>query len=158
MNNCGTGKMHGLALAKTICGERTKYERGIWFNSAKFIDIEYQTYGFVRQQTPRWRNQFLLGIARKPHLFQNGVSRNGRSIVGVNFFGIRSRHSIWENWIRENRTAEFAIENLKSANFDPEFYTKYEPEIRSAFYRQFPPRTPQSNKSGVLAALVAKLF
>ena len=42
-----TGRLQGLALAKTICGDRTQYDRGIWFNSAKFFDIEYQTYGFV---------------------------------------------------------------------------------------------------------------
>ena len=42
-----TGRMHGEAIAQTICGKRTKYERGVWFNSAKFLDIEYQTYGFV---------------------------------------------------------------------------------------------------------------
>ena len=42
-----TGRMQGEAIAKTILGERTKYERGIWFNSAKFLDIEYHTYGFV---------------------------------------------------------------------------------------------------------------
>ena len=35
-----TGRMHGEALANTICGNRTKYERGIWFNSAKFMDME----------------------------------------------------------------------------------------------------------------------
>ena len=153
-----TGKMHGLALAKTICGERTKYERGIWFNSAKFIDIEYQTYGFVNNKPRDGEINFYWESPENRTCFRMVFRETDRSIVGVNFFGIRSRHSIWENWIRENRTAEFAIENLKSANFDPEFYTKYEPEIRSAFYRQFPPRTPQSNKSGVLAALVAKLF
>ena len=38
-----TAKMQGKGLAKTICGEKTIYNRGIWFNSAKFLDIEYQT-------------------------------------------------------------------------------------------------------------------
>ncbi|MEZ4689782.1 MAG: hypothetical protein R3A12_06220 [Ignavibacteria bacterium] len=35
-------------MAQTICGKRTAYDPGIWFNSAKFLDIEYQTaYGLV---------------------------------------------------------------------------------------------------------------
>ncbi len=42
-----TGRMMGEVIAQTICGEKTKYEPGPWFNSAKFFDIEYQTYGNV---------------------------------------------------------------------------------------------------------------
>jgi len=43
-----TGRMHGETLARTICGERTAYRPGPWFNSAKFFDIEYQVYGDVK--------------------------------------------------------------------------------------------------------------
>ena len=42
-----TGKMQAEILARNILGEKIKYNRGIWYNSAKFLDIEYQTYGFV---------------------------------------------------------------------------------------------------------------
>ena len=42
-----TGRMMGEVVAQTICGEKTKYEPGPWFNSAKFFNIEYQTYGNV---------------------------------------------------------------------------------------------------------------
>jgi len=42
-----TGRMMGETLAQTICGNRLEYKPGHWFNSAKFLDIEYQTYGWV---------------------------------------------------------------------------------------------------------------
>ncbi|HCM77122.1 MAG TPA: FAD-dependent oxidoreductase, partial [Cytophagales bacterium] len=42
-----TGRMMGEVVAQTICGTPTPYEPGPWFNSAKFFDIEYQTYGNV---------------------------------------------------------------------------------------------------------------
>ena len=42
-----TGRMMGETLAQTICGNRIAYNPGHWFNSAKFFDIEYQTYGWV---------------------------------------------------------------------------------------------------------------
>ena len=42
-----TGRMMGETLAQTICGNRIEYKPGHWFNSAKFFDIEYQTYGWV---------------------------------------------------------------------------------------------------------------
>ena len=37
----------GETVAKTICGSKSKYKPGHWFNSAKFLDIEYQIYGQV---------------------------------------------------------------------------------------------------------------
>ena len=45
-----TGSMMGETLAQTICGNRIEYKPGHWFNSAKFLDIEYQTYGWVWAQ------------------------------------------------------------------------------------------------------------
>ena len=40
----------GETVAQTICGNKTPYKPGHWFNSAKFLDIEYQTYGWVFAQ------------------------------------------------------------------------------------------------------------
>src|SRR5690606_13211518 len=42
-----TGRMMGEVVAQTICGNKMAYKPGHWFNSAKFFDIEYQTYGWV---------------------------------------------------------------------------------------------------------------
>ena len=51
-----TGRMMGETLAQTICGNKLEYKPGHWFNSAKFIDIEYQTYGWVhgKKGKPHW--------------------------------------------------------------------------------------------------------
>ena len=42
-----TGRIMGETVAQTICGNQLAYNPGPWFNSAKFFDIEYQTYGWV---------------------------------------------------------------------------------------------------------------
>jgi NAD(P)H-nitrite reductase large subunit len=42
-----TGRMQAETLAHTLTGKQTAYNPGHWFNSAKFFDIEYQTYGWV---------------------------------------------------------------------------------------------------------------
>ncbi len=42
-----TARMHGETLAHTLTGEKIAYNPGPWFNSAKFLDIEYQVYGQV---------------------------------------------------------------------------------------------------------------
>jgi NAD(P)H-nitrite reductase large subunit len=47
-----TGRIMGETIARTITGKRTKYQPGIFFNSAKFFDIEYQTYGQVPTELP----------------------------------------------------------------------------------------------------------
>src|SRR5690606_37349413 len=48
-----TGRMMGETLARTLCGIPTEYRPGPWFNSAKFFDIEFQTYGRVSPEKKR---------------------------------------------------------------------------------------------------------
>jgi len=133
-----TGKMHGETLAKTICGNRTKYERGIWFNSAKFLDIEFQTYGFVSNIRRKGEQTFLWQDDEMKHSLRIVYRENDRSIVGVNVFGIRLRQKVFEGWIKNKKTIDYAVKNLKTANFDPEFYTKYESLILKEYYKQNP--------------------
>ena len=52
-----TGRMMGETLAQTICGNKTAYKPGNWFNSAKFLDIEYQTYGWVFSERSKQENE-----------------------------------------------------------------------------------------------------
>ena len=41
------GRMMGETLGRTLTGNKMAYEPGVWFNSAKFFDVEYQTYGNI---------------------------------------------------------------------------------------------------------------
>lgn len=133
-----TARMHGEVLAKTICGNRTKYERGIWFNSAKFFDIEYQTYGFVSNVQRAGEKTFFWQDKEMKHAVRIVYKEDDKSIVGVNVFGIRLRHKVFENWIKEKKTVGYVINNLRRANFDPEFFKKYEPAIIKEFKKQNP--------------------
>ena len=54
-----TGRIMGETLANTLCGKREQYQPNHWFNSAKFFDIEYQTYGRVEAKPdPTDQKQF----------------------------------------------------------------------------------------------------
>ena len=53
-----TGRMMGETVAQSICGKKTEYKPGNWFNSAKFLDIEYQTYGWVFSEKNKSDNHF----------------------------------------------------------------------------------------------------
>ena len=128
-----TGKIMGETVAKTICGEPTEYNPGHWFNSAKFFDMEYQTYGWVFPQLRDgetcffWKNE--TGKCNLFFVFEN----NSRKFLGVNTFGIRLRHELFDRWLTEERTIEYVLEHLKDANFDPEFYKHYEVAIVNQF-------------------------
>ncbi|MGA7719585.1 MAG: FAD-dependent oxidoreductase [Ignavibacteriaceae bacterium] len=133
-----TGKMQAEILARNILGEKIKYNRGIWYNSAKFLDIEYQTYGFVANVPADGEDSFFWEHASGKICIRLVYSKMDKVILGVNAFGIRLRHTIFENWIKQKKTVEFVLENLRAANFDPEFYMKYENEILGKYNQQNP--------------------
>jgi hypothetical protein len=54
---------------------------------------------------------------------------------GINVFGIRMRHDLFDNWLRNGATVEQVMAELITANFDPEFYKHYEKEIIEQFNR-----------------------
>jgi len=133
-----TGRMQGEVLANTICGKRTKYERGIWFNSAKFLDIEYQTYGFVSNVKRDGEKTFLWQDKNMQRALRVVFDEKDFTVVGVNVFGIRLRHKIFEDWIKTKKTVDFVVGNLIDANFDPEFFKNFETQILDEFEKQFP--------------------
>ncbi|RMI13217.1 MAG: NAD(P)/FAD-dependent oxidoreductase, partial [Calditrichaeota bacterium] len=117
-----TGRMQGMALAKTLCGRRTRYERGIWYNSAKFLDIEYQTYGEVPNVPREGEASFYWEHPNRRHCLRIVYRREDRAVVGFNFLGMRMRQEVCQRWIAEQRPVEYVLAHLPEANFDPEFY------------------------------------
>jgi NAD(P)H-nitrite reductase large subunit len=128
-----TGKIMGETVAKSICGQPTKYEPGIFFNSAKFLDIEYQTYGTVLADIPETEESFFWKHPSKNILVRINFERKSEKVTGINTFGLRMRHEVWEKWLSSEAKIDEVLVNLKKANFDPEFYDEYEDEILSKF-------------------------
>ena len=128
-----TGRMMGETLAKTICGEKSEYSPGNWFNSAKFFDIEYQTYGWVMNQLKENEAQFYWEHSDGKKCLKIVFDKNNKELIGLNIFGIRLRHELLDKWLNEKRTVNYVLERLKDANFDPEFYKSYEQEIIKKF-------------------------
>lgn len=131
-----TGKMQAEALAKTLLGTRTKYDRGTWFNSAKFLDLEYQTYGFVPNVRRVGYGCFYWEHPYHKHAIHIIYSKKDGGITGINTFGIRLRHEVFDKWINEKKTLEYVVTHLREANFDPEFYRRYEAQIVEAYNRE----------------------
>ncbi len=128
-----TGRMMGEVVAQTICGEKTKYEPGPWFNSAKFFDVEYQTYGNVWNELKSNELEFYWEHARGAKCVHVVWDKLTNQFLGLNTFGIRMRHECFDQWLREKRSIDFVMEHLDEANFDPEFFNRHEDEIVSEY-------------------------
>ena len=131
-----TGRMMGEVVAQTIGGERTKYEPGPWFNSAKFFDIEYQTYGNVGNELKLSEAEFYWEHPDGKKCMHFIWDKATMQFLGINTFGIRLRHECFDRWLRERRGIDFIMEHLAEANFDPEFFKRYEAEISNGFKEQ----------------------
>ncbi len=126
-----TSRMMGEALAQTICGNPFEYNPGHWFNSAKFFDIEYQTYGWVFSNERRKENeaQFHWKCDSDLRAITFSYHKETGEFLGINTFGIRMKHEVFDMWLSEKRSVDYVVENLKEANFDPEFFRRCEGEV-----------------------------
>ena len=63
-------------------------------------------------------------------------SESTKKVLGVNVFGIRMRHEVWDRWLSQGKTLEEIIPELQDARFDPELYLNPIPEIVQSFEEQ----------------------
>nr|WP_299072784.1 FAD/NAD(P)-binding oxidoreductase [uncultured Allomuricauda sp.] len=134
-----TGRMMGETVAQTICGNKLEYKPGHWFNSAKFLDIEYQTYGWVFSERGKkdYEEHFHWRHSSEKICITVAFNKENNRFLGINTFGIRMRHEIFDRWLTEERDVDYVIEHLSDANFDPEFYKHYEQEVVSKYNSDF---------------------
>jgi len=133
-----SGRMQGETVAKNICGEQVKYVPGIYFNSAKFFDIEYQVYGQINAEPQADEEQFYWIKPEQEIAFRVAFDKESKTVKGFNLMGIRYRHEVCDRWLREKRDVGFVMAHLQKANFDPEFHKRYESDIITQFNKQYP--------------------
>lgn len=146
-----TGRMMGETVAHTICDTPTTYDPGLWFNSAKFIDIEYQVYGQIPAKIPDgvrslyWQHTSLEKSIRINYEIQTGA------VLGFNLMGIRYRHEVCEKWLASKSHIETVLKDLAIANFDPEFFKKYEKDLIDLYNKQTGSSISLSQRGGLSA-------
>jgi len=131
-----TGRMMGETVAQTICGKPMRYNPGHWFNSAKFFEIEYQTYGWVFNQPKEGHEHFFWKHPEKDICIHINYEKRSRKFIGINTFGIRMRHAFFNQCLDASATVDDVVKHLHLANFDPELYKTYEKSIQQAFKTQ----------------------
>ncbi len=122
-----TARMMGETVAHTICGRKKAYNPGVWFNSAKFFHLEYQTYGVVNsdvneEQSLYWEND-------KGNKAIRVVFDQNHKILGFNAIGVRLRHEVAERWIKGGVSINEGILQFDVIQFDPEFYPALKPNL-----------------------------
>jgi len=128
-----TGRIMGETVAQTICRNKLAYKPGHWFNSAKFFDIEYQTYGWVHSKLQDGEANFYWEHKDGEMCMHFVFDKASRKFLGLNTLGIRIRHEVMNRHLDADSTIDKVMEQLKDANFDPEFYRVYEDEIVAKF-------------------------
>ena len=144
-----TGRMMGETVAYNIMGRPVGYDPGVWFNSAKFLDLEYQVYGEVPALGRGGLATLYWEHADGDKAIRINYEENDGTIRGFNLMGIRYRHEVCEKWIIDGKHIEDVLQELGMANFDPEFYTEYEAEVVKLYNQQTGKKLTLKKKRGL---------
>ncbi len=142
-----TGRMMGESLAATICGEPTSYNPGPWFDSAKFFDLEYQTYGIVEANLKEQQLAFYWQNALMNQCFKVVFEKGSENILGINVIGIRLRHEMMDSWLKSGIDMHFLMEHLVDLNFNPELSKDWIKEVHSQYTKDFNRQVRSRKKS-----------
>ncbi|MCB0532649.1 MAG: NAD(P)/FAD-dependent oxidoreductase [Saprospiraceae bacterium] len=148
-----TGRMMGETLAHNLTGNRMAYNPGIWFNSAKFFDIEYQVYGDIRAVLPPEQASLYWEHANGKKSIRLNYEKTTGRILGFNLMGVRYRQEVCERWLRAGAHIETVLPHLGLANFDPEFSAQYEAFLIAKYNRQNGTNLRLQQKRGLPAVL-----
>jgi NADPH-dependent 2,4-dienoyl-CoA reductase/sulfur reductase-like enzyme len=129
-----TGKLMGDYLGKNILHENPPpYEPGIYFNSAKFFDLEYQIYGDVPTSFSESYGTIFWKHPTKDKSIRLVFNARKEEFIGCCVLGIRFRQEVCEKWIKEKWKISAVLPVLSEANFDSEFSTRYEMELLNIY-------------------------
>jgi len=128
-----SGKIMGETVAHTLTGKPKKYLPGHWYNSAKFFDIEYQIYGQISVSIPNSEKQFFWSSTDNTKTLRIAYNDDDGRFIGVCSLGIRWRQEYFHRALHQQLSVEEVIAHLAEANFDPEFYHRYESDIFHRF-------------------------
>jgi NAD(P)H-nitrite reductase large subunit len=127
-----TGRIMGETLAQTLTSVKTSYQPGPWFNSAKFFDIEYQTYGQVSPSPDSKKEaQVFWQHPHKNCSLRLSFDPQNLYFKGIVSLGIRLRHEYFDRWLCKPTLMNEVVKALGQSFFDPEFSPTYQAEIQS---------------------------
>lgn len=113
-----SAKRQGKLAAHNVFGDQKAYDPPLFFNSSKFFEIEYTTVGEV-VQLPTGTPSIYLKVPKKR--ISARIVHDGTKVLGFNMLGSRWNHEVLENWVENEKSPEYVVQNLHEAQFDVEF-------------------------------------
>ena len=124
-----TARLQGATAGLGLAGQPRAYAPGVFFNSAKFFDLEYQVYGRAEGALPAGEadheivetSPALAGGGRSVRL-QHRLRPDGSAgaVVGISALGVRLRQTVCTDWIARGAPLAEVLADLRAADFDPE--------------------------------------
>ncbi|PAP76956.1 NAD(P)/FAD-dependent oxidoreductase [Rubrivirga marina] len=108
-----TARLQGATAGLGMAGRPLAYAPGVFFNSAKFFDLEWQVYGATSTDGDDW--EWTDGRRGLRIRHADGAVR------GVSALGVRLRQAVCTQWVEEEWALDRALTDLDAARFDPEF-------------------------------------
>ena len=109
-----TARLQGATAGLGMAGRPRPYDPGVFFNSAKFFELEWQVYGATAPTGPG--EDWAWSDGRRSLRVRH---RDG-AVVGVSGLGVRLRQAVCARWIAEGWPLDRALADLGAARFDPE--------------------------------------
>lgn len=108
----------GAIAGRNMAGGDIAYAPGVFYNSAKFFDLEWQQYGRIDpgradEASLYWEDARGRRALRIQH-------KSGGEVVGFNAIGIRLRHEVCAGWIAAALDVDAVLARLREAVFDEE--------------------------------------
>ena len=107
-----SARLQGATAGLGMAGRPRDYAPGVYYNSAKFFDLEWQVYGATGGDGDDWERADAGRSLRIRH-------RDGQ-VQGVSALGARLRQDVCTRWIAEEWPLDRAVADLAAARFDPE--------------------------------------
>lgn len=114
-----SAKREGRLAGMSMLGDEVDYEPPTFYNSAKFMDIEYTTVGQVTNAEPGTRTLYRK-MPDEP-ISQRLVLDDSDRVVGFNMLGSRWDHTTLIEWVEQGRRLDWVLDHLEEAQFDVEF-------------------------------------
>lgn len=144
-----TARMMGEVAAYNICGVPQRYDPGLWFNSAKFLDLEYQVYGTVHAHNQKDFDSIFWQHPLGNKSIRIVYERATEVVSGFLLMGIRYRQEVCEKWLRQRTTVADVLSKLSLANFDTEFSREFERDLIEIFNRKQNRNLSTDQRSGL---------
>ena len=131
-----TGKMHGEVLGAVLSGKITRYQPIIPFNSARFFGLVFQVYGQIRTESQSGVCSFFWRDPKRRRSFRVDYDARTEAVLGIMSLGIRLRHAVCSDWIRQQTPVNDVMASLRAVRFDPEFSAAFESDVVRQFAQE----------------------